>query len=102
MTAIRDLTDTDALRARYERLMVLQRELEAEIVAVTNGLRVAGLMPAGRPRIAPTHTADEARAAHAAYSRGHRDDWTVDGERQYQRDRKRVVRMCPSPQEEPS
>jgi hypothetical protein len=53
---------------------------------------MAGLMPAGRPALAPTHTLAESRQAHAAYQRGHRDDWTMAGERQYQRDRKRAAR----------
>jgi hypothetical protein len=49
-------------------------------------------MPAGRPALAPTHTLADSRKAHAAYMRGHRDDWTTAGERQYQRDRKRAKR----------
>lgn len=39
------------------------------------------------------YTADQARAAHAAYARGERDEWTITGERVYQRDRKRRNRL---------
>lgn len=86
-------TPAEAMRARYYELLKLKQRVDADVVAAENALRVARLMPAGRPSLAPTHTVEESRKAHAAYARGHRDDWTVDGERQYQRDRKRASRQ---------
>ena len=86
-------SEAEKLRVRYYELLKVKQRLDAEVVAVENGLRMAGLMPAGRPALAPTHTLAESRKAHSAYARGHRDDWTVSGERQYQRDRKRASRQ---------
>lgn len=80
------------LAAKYVELQGLRKRIDTELTAVENGLRVAGLMPAGRPTKPPTHTLTEARAAHARWGRGLRDDDTVAGERQYQRERKRAAR----------
>lgn len=88
----RNPSDAERLRARYYQLLKVKQQLDTDIVAAENGLRMAGLMPAGRPALAPTHTLADSRKAHAAYMRGHRDDWTTAGERQYQRDRKRAKR----------
>lgn len=78
----RTIADLLARRAELERLLV---EVETEIVAVEDGLRVAGLMPAGRPRKRPTHTPAEAREAHARHQAGESSDWIDEGERQYKR-----------------
>lgn len=53
------------------------------------------LLDAGRPVYdhlppEPTGTLADYRAAHAAWTRGVRDDWTEHGERAYQRLRKRA------------
>lgn len=81
------------LVTRYGELQALKLRVDSELIAVENGLRVAGFMPIkGRPRIAPTHTEAEAREAHARHQRGETDDWIDAGERQYQRDRKRLKR----------
>lgn len=80
------VADLIARRARLERLLV---ETEIELVAVEDGLRVAGLMPAGRPRRRPTHTPAEAREAHRLHGQGETSDWIDEGERQYKRRNKR-------------
>lgn len=82
----RTAADLLARRAELERLLV---EVETEIVAVEDGLRVAGLMPAGRPRRRPTHTPAEAREAHRLHGQGETSDWIDEGERQYKRRNKR-------------
>ena len=82
----------DAL-ARLEQLQALRLRIDIEITAVENGLKVAGVLDnRGRPRVVPTHTLAEAKAAHAAHKRGERSDWIDAGERQYQRERKRDER----------
>lgn len=79
--------------ARYHRLQALKKRIDEELLAVERGLCVAGILSRhGRPNIAPTHTVSQARASHAAWQRGERDQWTVDGERQYQREKKRDER----------
>lgn len=78
---------------RYARLQALKLQIDAEMLAVERGLIVAGILSRhGRPRAFPTHTASEARSAHAAWQRGERDDWVLQGERQYQREKKRDER----------
>ena len=81
-----------SLLTRYHRLQVLNQRIETELAALGAALRVAGLMPAGRPRIAPEFTSAQARAAHARFRSGADDEQTKAGERQYQRDRKRAAR----------
>lgn len=82
-----------SLAAKYVELQELKKRLDTEIVAVEQGLRVAGLLPAGRPKVAPTHTAGEARDAHRRHAKGERSDWVDAGERQYQREAKRRRRL---------
>lgn len=85
---------------RYERLQALKKRIDTELFAVERGLRVAGILAEhGRPRVAPTHSVSQARSAHAAWQRGDRDQWTVDGERQYQREKKRASRAAKAEQQ---
>lgn len=78
---------------RYRELQALKLRVDNELEAVERGLRVAGILSEhGRPRIAPTHTVSQARASHAAWQRGERDQWTAEGERQYQREKRRAAR----------
>lgn len=85
----RTVADLLARRAELERLLV---DVETEIVAVEDGLRVAGLMPAGRPKKRPTHTPAEAREAHRLHQLGECSPWIDEGERQYKRRNQRRVR----------
>lgn len=48
--------------------------------------------PAGPPPLADEAKLRQLREAHAAFVRGERDEWVVDGERAYQRERKRLSR----------
>lgn len=81
------------LIARYRELEDLKLRVDSELIAVENSLRFAGFIPIkGRPRVAPTHTQAEARECHARHQRGERGEWIDAGERQYQRDRKRLKR----------
>lgn len=88
-----DAAVTGHLAARYIELQVLKKQLDVEITAIENGLRVAGLFRVGRPKVPPTHTLTQCREAHARWQRGERDNqWVIDGERQYQRERKAAKR----------
>ena len=78
-----------SLAERYAHLQELKKKLDTELSIVENGLRRAGLLASGRPRLAPTHTLQESREAHRRWQAGERDNqWVIDGERQYQRERK--------------
>lgn len=91
MTYLRqDPSVAGQLARRYVELQDLKKKVDTELAAVENGLRMAGLLAgAGRPRLAPTHTVAEAREAHRRFAAGERDEaWVLDGERQYQRERK--------------
>lgn len=48
--------------------------------------------PAGRPPLSDQAKLRHLRKAHAAFIRGDRDEWVVEGERAYQRDKKRLQR----------
>lgn len=85
----RTVDDLLARHARLERLIV---EAEIELVAIEEGLRVAGVSLIGQPRKRPTHTRSEAREAHRLHQRGDTTPWVRTGERQYQRDNKRKAR----------
>lgn len=78
-----------ARRDRLERLLV---EVEAELAAVEDGLRVAGISRRGRPRARPTHTPTEAREAHRLHQLGERTPWVLAGEREFKRRNKRTER----------
>lgn len=82
------------LAARYIELQDLKKKVDSELAAVENGLRMAGLLALrGKPRLAPTHTVTEAREAHRRFAAGDRGSkWVIDGERQYQRERKNARR----------
>lgn len=84
-TALEPRSATEYLLARRALLEKLLVEVETELCAVEDGLRVAGLMPAGRPRMRPTHTPAEAREAHRLHQLGEHSDWIDQGERQYKR-----------------
>lgn len=77
------------LAEKYAHLQELKKKLDTELATVENSLRRAGLLASGRPRLAPTHTLAETREAHRRWAAGERDNqWVIDGERQYQRERK--------------
>jgi hypothetical protein len=80
------------LQARYAKLQRLIVDAQIELTAVEEGLRVAGVLRAGRPRKRPTHTVSEAREAHRLHQLGDLSPWVQDGERQYQRDNARARR----------
>lgn len=83
----------ETMLARYHQLQELKKRVDEELFAIERGLCVAGVLSVhGRPRNAPTHTVSQAKAAHAAWQRGERDEWTLLGERQYQREKKRTAR----------
>lgn len=80
----------DELAARHAELQRLKVDIEVEIVAIENALRMHGQWRrSGRPRKPPTHTDAEAAEAHALYSIGKRTPWVIAGNRQYQRDQAR-------------
>lgn len=97
---------TDPL-ARLRRLEQLRTEIEIEIRAQRNALLMADIDPetggqlvvikgrGGRREIPSpfTYTAREAKAAHALHAAGEESDWVRDGERAYQRERKRAERQ---------
>jgi hypothetical protein len=97
MTTARTGADyTEQLRTRYRKLQALKQRVDAELTAVENGLRVAGVIKhRGTWKIPPTHTAEQAREAHRRWQNGERDDtWVAAGERQYQRESKRRNRSA--------
>lgn len=91
MSGIRNLT-ADLLERRA-KLAKLRKEIDAEIVAIDNGLRMAGVLRLrGRPRKAPAYTDLEAREAHARHQAGERTPEVIEGHRQYQRENTRQRR----------
>ena len=87
-----------ALRARLNQLEALRQRVEADIRATQAGLamyddvlptRRGGRRPAPSPF---TYTDAEARAAHTLHAAGEDTPWVRDGERAYQRRKKRVER----------
>lgn len=85
----RTVADLQARHVKLERLLV---EIETELVAIEEGLRVARVMATGQPRKRPTHTRSEAKEAHRLHQNGDTTPWVRAGERQYQRDHKRRAR----------
>lgn len=73
--------------ARYNELARLKAAVEAELVGVSNGLRLAGVLPPlrGRREIADPYTDAQARDFHRRYQRGERTEDVLAGERQYKR-----------------
>jgi hypothetical protein len=53
---------------------------------------LAELVAAERPPLVDEALRRHLRKAHAAWFRGERDDWVVEGERAYQRNKKRLYR----------
>ena len=76
---------------RYLDLEAVKRRVDAELTTLGVALRKAGVVTT-RERKPATHTVSEAREAHNRWQRGIRTPWVVDGERQYQRERKRRAR----------
>lgn len=91
--------NTQQMRNRISRLLLVRDGIDQELTALRNGLRMAGdvdddLEPRrgpGRPTIPSlfTYTEEEARAAHSLWVQGVHTDWSRDGERAYQRESKR-------------
>lgn len=78
-------------RESVHRIAAMDPRRVTEIVLALAELAAHSMQP-------PAPTEDQAilkalRAAHAAYHRGFRLDWVVDGERQYQREKKRRHRQ---------
>lgn len=89
----RSTLDPVELQDRYSRLEDLRARIEFELVVVENALRAANAWSRpGRPRKPPTHTPEEAKAAHRLWMAGQRSTWIEAGHRQYERDNKRARR----------
>lgn len=88
-----DSTGIDAVLNHVDRLDKTGDQLYALLGVILTQVRIN--YRAGRPRVDITLTEEQRRAAHTAYARGERDPWTWDGERQYQRAKKRVERSAP-------
>jgi hypothetical protein len=79
------------LQHRRAQLLALKLRVEAELEAVSNGIRMAqGL--AGRPRKPPTHTVAEEAEAQRRWMAGERTHWVEQGHRQRLRNLKRAER----------
>jgi hypothetical protein len=98
------LVDLYCLRAavaeeidREEKVLLRRQRLASEIAIVCDEepdvpLEVSRRLGPASARLPDTHTDEEARACHAAYGRGWRDEWTEAGEKQWRRKRRRVLR----------
>ena len=78
----------EELQARYNKLLRLRDQIDGELDAVAEGLRMHKAWK-GQPRKANVMSSAEAKRAHAAYASGDTTVWAREGERQYQRESKR-------------
>lgn len=85
------MTFIDDLQRRYDELLKLKMQVDQELTAVRNGIRVAQGQP-GRPELPPVYTRDETVEAHKLHGRGVDTEWVREGERQYKREAKRADR----------
>lgn len=85
---------TEDLETRYAKLLELKANLELELEAVRDGLRVAGVLPPrrGRPIIEDKLTEAQAREFHRRHLAGEDSEEVKAGEREYQRRHKRAAR----------
>lgn len=87
--------DADQLQERYAALEALQDKVATEKQAIEDQLRALGRWGrAGRRRLPPTHTPEEAEEAHRMWIEGQRTPWIEAGQRQYQRERRRAYRQA--------
>lgn len=78
------MSDLPDLQRRRQRLQVLAMNVDQELAAIEQAIRVWVRHP-GRPRRPYTMTADEARAMHRRYNRGERGHDVRLGHAEYQR-----------------